>query len=74
MKKAIIITAIVTVASLMCIIGFATIAVMKGVPIAAQEINRFIGYDWFIGGLDIGDIISEAIADVEFDGDFIADD
>lgn len=73
MKKAIIITAIVTAVSLVCVIGFSIAAAAVGIPAAASQIGKVINGEIHIAGLDIGDIIADAFSDVD-DAHFVADD
>ncbi len=74
MKKAVIITAIVTVVSLLCVIGFGIAAVLMGLPVAADQIGRIIQGDRSIIGLNIGDFISEVFDGVDSSVSFVADD
>lgn len=45
MKKAVIITAVITVVSLLCAIGFGIAAAASGIPVAIAQINRFWDFD-----------------------------
>ncbi len=77
MKKAVIITAIITMCSLIFVIGFGVAAVAVGVPVAAGQISRLIGEDIDIPGVNVGQIIDRAFWDWDSDNysyNFVADD
>lgn len=75
MKKAIVIVAIVTMCSLLCVIGFGVAAVAIGVPVAAGQISKLINEDVHIVGMDVGQVIDRAFWDWDNDhASFVADD
>ena len=75
MKKAIVITAVITMCSLLCVIGFGVAAVAIGVPVAAGQIGKIVNEDVYIAGVDVGQIIDRAFWDLDYDNEsFVADD